>query len=61
MEALYKRKGKVGFSDKEKRREFNKQCSRAKKDEIIASRRRMPLGELNVSGKKLHSYQKYNN
>ena len=49
METLYKNKRKLGLGNIEKRKELNKYCSKAKKDEIIASRRRMPLGELNVS------------
>ena len=50
MESLYKRKGKLGLADREKRKEFNKQKSKAKKEQMIDSKRRMPLGELNVAG-----------
>lgn len=52
MEALYKRR-KVGLADREKRKEFNRQCSKAKKDGIIDSRRRLPLGELNITGEQM--------
>ncbi len=51
MEALYKRKGKVGVGNKEKRKELSRLASKAKREEILDSKRRMPLGELNVAGK----------
>ena len=51
MESLYKRRGKVGLADRAKRSELSKQNSKAKKAEVIDSRRRLPLGELNVAGK----------
>ena len=39
--ALYKRRGKIGLTDREKRKEDNKLNSKAKRDDLLASRRRM--------------------
>ena len=43
MEALYKRKGKFGAGGREKRKECNKLNSRAKRDSLLASRRKMSV------------------
>ena len=48
--ALYKRRGKIGLTGREKRKEVNKLNSKAKRDDLLASRRRIPLGELNKQG-----------
>ncbi len=48
MEALYKCKGKFGVSGREKRKECNKLNSKAKRDSLIASKRKMSI-DLNVS------------
>ena len=49
MEALYKCKGKFGVAaGREKRKECNKLHSKAKRDSLIASRRKMSI-DLNVS------------
>ena len=59
MEALYKRKGERGFTDREKRKELYKITSKAKRDDLVASRRKMPLGEINTPP--TDSSSKYNN
>ncbi len=46
MEALYKPR-KVGFADRNKRKELHKTSAKAKRDDLIALKRKMPLGELN--------------
>lgn len=53
MEALYKRKGKFGLTGRDKRRESSKLHSQAKRDDIIATRRKIPLGDLSVASEYL--------
>lgn len=54
MEALYKSKGRFGApgAGREKRKECNKLKSRAKRDSLLATRRKMSIGtDLNVTSK----------
>lgn len=49
MEGLYKSKGKFGLASKERRKECNRLNSQAKRADVIASRRKMPMGALGVA------------
>lgn len=51
MEGLYKSKGRFGLSGREKRKEINRLHSQTKKNDLLASKRKISMGRLDAESK----------